>query len=63
MIDRGFSETDLRTMLADANEYREDCEPGRYVIETRHDDQAWEIVVEPLVDDETLLVTSAWRVD
>jgi hypothetical protein len=63
MINRGFSETDLRTILADATGYREDCEPGRYVIETRHDDQDWEIVVEPSADDETLLVISAWRVD
>ena len=63
MIDRGFSETDLLTMLADATGFREDYEPGRYVIETQHDGRAWEVIVEPWVDDETLLVISAWKLD
>ena len=63
MLDRTFSETDLLTMLEDATDYHEDYEPGRYVIETRHGGHSWEIIVEPLVDDEILLVISAWRLD
>jgi hypothetical protein len=43
--------------------YREDFETGRYIIETRFDNDVWEVVVEPLADDETLLVISAWKTD
>jgi hypothetical protein len=63
MVDRNFSETDLRTMLEDATGYHGDYEPGRYVIETRHGGCPWEIVVEPQVDDQTLMVISAWKAD
>jgi hypothetical protein len=63
MLDRGFSETDLRTMLEDATGYHEDFEPGRCVIETRHGGQTWHVIVEPLVADKVLLVVTAFKVD
>jgi hypothetical protein len=62
MVQREFSETDLRTMLEDATGYHEDDDdPRRYVIETQFNGDPWEVVVEPLADDETLVVITAWR--
>jgi hypothetical protein len=63
MLDRGFSETDLRTMLEDATGYHEDHERGRYVIETQHGKQPWHVIVEPLAEDQVLLVVSAYKAD
>jgi hypothetical protein len=56
MLDRGFTEIDLRTMLAKAGNYRPDVVEGRWVIETSHQRKKREVIVEP--DDEfKLLVT------
>ena len=63
MLSRNFSDTDLRVMLADAAGYHEDHEPGRYVIEARHDGTLWHVIVEPQVDDETLVVVTAYKPD
>jgi hypothetical protein len=60
MLDRSFSEVDLRTML----EHSQDCKPdivdGRWVIETVHEKRTWEVVVEPDVDAERLVVITAY---
>jgi hypothetical protein len=63
MVDRGFNQTDLLTMLEDATGYHEDDQEGRYVIETRFEGNPWEVVVEPLLDDWTLLIITAWKKD
>ena len=60
MVDRGFSQTDLRLMLEDAAGYHEDVEPGRWVIETFHHGRPWEVIVEPLSDERLLLVVTAY---
>jgi hypothetical protein len=47
MIDRGFSEVDLRTMMDAATGHHEDDYPGRWVVETEHEAVPWEVIVEP----------------
>src|SRR2546425_11607982 len=45
MVDREFTELDLRQMLEDASSLRPDVEEGRWVVTARHRRRAWEIVV------------------
>src|SRR2546425_11220254 len=47
MVDREFTELDLRQMLEDASSLRPDVEEGRWVVTARHRCRAWEIVAEP----------------
>jgi len=60
MIDRRFSEVDLRSMMESAMNLREDEEPGRWIVETSHESQPWEVVVEPDLDDQLLVVITAY---
>ncbi len=62
MIDRRFSETDLRTMMEHATTFRPDSEPGRWVVEAKHDSRAWQVVVEPDTIDKLLVVITAFPV-
>jgi hypothetical protein len=62
MRDRGFSETDLRTMLQEARGFHPSHEEGRFVIESVRDNEPWEIVVEPDEAAEVLIVVTAYRV-
>lgn len=62
MIDRGFSEVDLRRMMEDATGLREDDEIGRWIVLTVHESEPWEIVVEPDPDDMLLVVITAYPV-
>jgi len=63
MVDRRFSETDLRLMMEDATGLREDDEPGRWLVETWHASRPWEIVVEPDREDRLLVVITAYPVE
>ena len=63
MVDRQFNEVDLRVMLEQATAYRHNHEEGRWAIETRHVDENWIIIVEPLADEAILLVITAYPVD
>ena len=60
MVDRQFTETDLRAMLEDAENYRPDLEVGRWVIETRFRGVRWEIIVEPDLEDLLLVGVTAY---
>ena len=62
MVDREFNEIDLRLMLADANGYHSDVVEGRWVVECRHADRPWEVIVQPLPDECRLLVITAFPV-
>lgn len=62
MLDRQFSETDLRQMLETWRACRPSEEPGRYVIATTFDQREWEVVVEPLADRQVVLVITAYAV-
>ena len=47
MVDRGFSEVDLREMLERATGLRPDTESGRWIAEARLARRNWEVVIEP----------------
>ena len=49
-------------MLEDATGARPSHEPGRFVIECRHDGRPWEAVVEPDAEEEALVVVTAYAV-
>lgn len=63
MLDRDFSEVDLRRMLDDAQAYRRDAVEGRWVVETVHASHRWEVVVEPDALDQIVVVITAYAVD
>ena len=63
MVDRGFSEVDLRSMMASAMSFRKDLQLGRWVVETMHASSAWEVVVEPDAADKLLVVITAYPVE
>jgi hypothetical protein len=62
MEDRGFTEVDLREMLEKATTMRPDIVAERYAIEARHEGVPWEVIVEPDMVDELLVVITAYRV-
>jgi len=62
MVDRGFTEVDLRHMLEHALDYRLDIVEGRWVIEARHKRKPWEVVVAPDFEAEMLVVITAYPV-
>ncbi len=55
MVDRGFSETDVRRMLGSASGFRPSSVEGRWVVRAVLHGRQWEVIVEP-DDDLTLLV-------
>ena len=63
MIDRGFSETDLRQMLAAAVELTPDIEPGRWVVLSKWAGARWEVVLEPDPPSRRLVVITAYMVE
>ncbi len=60
MLDRGFSEVELREMLERATAYRPDAAAGRFVIETAHDERPWEVIIEPDDAARQLIVVTAY---
>jgi hypothetical protein len=62
MIDRFFTETDLRIMIADADGIRVGSRVGRWIIETTHMADPWEVVVEPDERDKVIVVITAYKV-
>jgi hypothetical protein len=63
MVDRRFTEVDLRRMLFDAKRIRSDVAPGRWVAETALRRRPWEVVVEPDQHAKVLVVVTAYPVD
>ena len=47
MVDREFTEVDLRQMLEAASSVRADVQEARWAITSRHRGHPWEIIVEP----------------
>ena len=60
MLQRDFTEIDLRTMLEQAIAYRPDFIEGRWVVETHHRHQSWVIVFEPDFLERSLVVITAY---
>jgi hypothetical protein len=62
MIDRDFTEVDLRRMLGQATRLRPDVVDGRWVVETQHARHLWEVIVEPDEEIRLLVVITAYPV-
>ena len=63
MVDRDFTEIDLRTMLDHAEAYRIDVVEGRWVSETRHRRNPRHVIVELDYSESLLVVVPAYPVD
>ena len=63
METRRFAETDLRQMMENADGYRRDVAEGRWIIETRCHRRNWEVIVEPDVEAQLLVVVTAYPVE
>ena len=62
MVDRDFTEVDLRRMLEYATGLRVDVVDGRWVIETWHARRRWDVIVEPDEESRLLVVVTAYPV-
>jgi hypothetical protein len=62
MIDRSFSEVDLRLMMENPNGLRFGGSVGRWIVETVHLGEAWEVVVEPDELEQVIIVITAYKV-
>lgn len=62
MIDRGFTDVDLRLMLERAIRIRPSRSAGRFLVETVHDGDAWEVILEPDERDRVIVVITAFQV-
>ena len=62
MVDRDFTEVDLRLMLQHATRLRADVVDGRWVVETWHARHPWEVIVEPDEEIRLLVVITAYPV-
>ena len=62
MVDRRFTEVELRHMLEKARTCRRDVTEGRWVIETRYRRRRWEVIVEPDIASELLVVITAYPI-
>lgn len=60
MVERDFSEIEVRRMLSVATGFRRDVVSGRWIIETRHKRKPWEVIVEPDADAQVLVVVTAY---
>jgi hypothetical protein len=63
MEDRDFNEVDLRRMLEHAGDYRADIVDDRFVIDARHAGRPWEVIVEPDVERQLLVVITAYPIE
>lgn len=63
MLDRRFTEVDLRKMLHLARSYRPDLVEYRWVVESRYESREWEIIMEPDPERSVLVVVTAYPVD
>ena len=62
MLERRFTEVDLRLMLEDARGFWRDVEEGRWVVVTRHGGRRWEVIIEPDLGAQELWVITAYEV-
>ena len=60
MIDRSFSELDLRTMLEYSRDLKPDIIEGRWVIVTTFHRRVWEVILEPDTSSRRLVVVTAY---
>ena len=63
MIDRRFSEIDLRGMLQRSSRLRRDIVPGRWVAVSRHLRHTWEVILEPDLERQLVVVITAYPLE
>jgi len=63
MLQRGFTEVDLRVMMEGASGLSPSVEYGRWVVTARHGNRRWAVVVEPETQKRLLKVLTAYEVD
>ena len=59
MVDRAFSEVELRSMMESAEGLHAEALPGRWVVVAKLESRQWEIIVEPDAADRLLVVITA----
>ena len=62
MVQRGLSETDLRTMMEDAVAVIPDRRSWRRLVQTVRGSEQWEIVLDPNPDLRVLVVVTAYKI-
>ncbi len=62
MIDREFTEVDLRLMLDVVASIKPDMVAGRWVLSTHFRKRRWEVIVEPDFESKRLVVITAYPV-
>jgi hypothetical protein len=62
MEDRGFTETDVRSMLMSAQTIRGDIVAGRWIVSAFHHRRRWEIILEPDAVERLLVVITVYPV-
>lgn len=63
MVDRCFTEVELRLMFENATDYHADVEPGRWELLTSHENRPWRVIVEPDEAQQLLVVVTAYPDD
>ena len=63
MLDRRFTEVDLRTMLEHAQSIERGIVPGRWTVRARYRRRSWEIILEPDNDSRLIVVITAYPID
>lgn len=63
MIDRGFTEADLRLMVEVTDEILPGSGSGRWILCTMLYRERWEVVVEPDESDHVIVVITAYRAE
>ena len=63
MLERRFTEVDLRMMLADSGSVTRDVEPGRWVVASRVGRRRWNVIVEPDAAMRRIVVVTAYALE
>jgi hypothetical protein len=63
MLERGFNETDLWSMIEDADDWQHDHVPGRFVLLTEFGGDVWEVIVQPDEAAHNVTVVTAYKVE
>ena len=63
MVDRSFTEVDLRHMMERASSLHPDIVEGRWIASCRHERRPWEVIVEPDFEQQLIVVVTAYPVE
>jgi len=62
IVDREFSEIDLRIMIENASGCIRNKVKGRWLIKTKHKKKSWEIIIVPDFEEKVIVVITAYPV-